>query len=231
MQKRIDLLDAWRSLCVLLMIVYHAFYDLSLFGAVSGELMSGMLFETLKYAASGGFILISGAVSRRSRSCLRRGFYVFCWGFAVSLVMAVMRLNVAFGILQLIGFAMIICGILGERLYKASEMPWFPICCGMLFALFSVMLPKISVSCHWLYPLGLKYEGFYSADFYPLLPWIFLYFLGVWLGGIIEKNKAHSIWSKALPKALTLPGRHSLKIYILHQPVLYGLCLLIFGGK
>lgn len=231
MQKRIELLDAWRSLCVVLMIFYHAAFDLSLFGAVPESVISGAFFETLKYLVSGGFILVSGAVSRYSRSCVRRGFYVFCWGLAVSVVMAAMSMPVAFGILQLIGVSMVICGLLGPGLYRAAERPWFPIACALGFAVCAAVLPRITVGARWLYPLGLRHDGFYSADYYPLLPWVMLYLLGVWLGGVIEKRRSSPLLSAHFPRPVTFLGRHSLAVYIVHQPVLYGLCLLIFGGK
>jgi len=85
------------------------------------------------------------------------------------------------------------------------------------------------VSVQWLYPLGLTAPGFRSADYFPLLPWFFLFLTGTVLGGWCLSHRDSRLLTKFLPAVLTWPGRHSLIIYILHQPVLYGICLLIWG--
>ncbi|MCD7837730.1 MAG: DUF1624 domain-containing protein, partial [Clostridiales bacterium] len=70
---------------------------------------------------------------------------------------------------------------------------------------------------------GFPPAGFYSADYFPLLPWFFLFCAGYF---------AHRLWWdrwKELPllrrgvPGLSWLGRHSLVGYLLHQPVLYGL--------
>lgn len=224
--KRIEVLDVWRSLCIFIMVIYHAVYDMTLFGMADDALFDTLPLLVVRYAVAGSFILISGMVARYSRSSLRRGFFVFCVGLGVSVVSALVGLPVAFGILQLLGVAMISYGQLKERLDGTRGIA-FPACCVLLFSLFLVLTEAATVSVRWLYPLGFKYEGFYSSDYYPLLPWAFVYFLGVWIGGVIDRNRERPLFIRRYPPALTFPGRHSLVIYVLHQPVLYGVCYLI----
>lgn len=82
--------------------------------------------------------------------------------------------------------------------------------------------------------LGFAESGFYSADYFSLIPWFFLFlagYFGYYLAvqkGAMEKAAA----LKPLPKMfgwVDYIGRHSLIIYMLHQPVIYGVLYLAFG--
>ena len=86
-----------------------------------------------------------------------------------------------------------------------------------------------TVSVGWLYPLGLLAPGFHSADYFPLLPWFFLFLAGTVLGGWCLDHRDSRVLTLTLPGALTWPGRHSLLIYLLHQPILFGVSYLIWG--
>lgn len=71
--------------------------------------------------------------------------------------------------------------------------------------------------------LGFPMAGFFSADYFPLLPWIFLFICGYFL------NRTRSDWKifeKGQIPLLNWLGRHSLLVYLLHQPVLYGICMI-----
>jgi uncharacterized membrane protein len=78
--------------------------------------------------------------------------------------------------------------------------------------------------------LGFPPVHFYSTDYFSLIPWTFLYLCGYelhWImkeGGLLEK----SFMTKGI-EPLSFLGRNSLLIYLLHQPVLYGL-VLIYGA-
>lgn len=226
---RVELLDVWRSLCVVIMVVYHAFYDLAMFEALDIAVFDGLPLRALRYVVAGSFIVISGAVSRWSRSPARRGLIVLCAAFAVGAVTALAGMPVRFGILHLIGVSMLVCTALGERARKArgARGPVFCVCAH--FAMLT-LCSQLMTRLKWLWPLGFKYAGFFSADYYPLLPWLPVFFLGVWLGGVIERNADRPALARRYPPWTTFAGRHSLVIYLAHQPVLYGLCLLIFGG-
>lgn len=74
--------------------------------------------------------------------------------------------------------------------------------------------------------LGFPPAGFFSTDYFSLLPWAFLFFCGYFL--FSEANRYglnERLFSKVRIPMLSFMGRHSLIIYLLHQPVLYGVCL------
>jgi len=78
----------------------------------------------------------------------------------------------------------------------------------------------------WLYRnlltafLGFPHDGFYSSDYFSLLPWLFLF----WTGYYLYRLRRPSRGGVYLP-VVTAMGRHSLLIYLLHQPVIYGLLM------
>ena len=84
--------------------------------------------------------------------------------------------------------------------------------------------------------LGFTMEGFFSTDYFSFLPWIFLFWSGFFLhrlliktGGREDGNRLFDspVFHRRLP-VLNLIGRHSLPVYLLHQPVLYLLTLVFF---
>ena len=216
----------WRSLSVAVMVLYHAAYDLALFGRLDMAVFDCRPLRAVRYAVAVSFVVISGAASRFSRSTARRGFTVFCAGFAVTAATSLAGMPVAFGILQLIGASMLISSLQARRLQSARG-ALMPLLCAAAHFSMLALCRSVRVSAKWLYPLGLRYPGFYSADYYPLLPWVPVFLFGIWLGGVLERNAERSPPGRCCPPALTFAGRHALAIYLVHQPVLYGLCLLL----
>jgi len=227
--KRIEVLDVWRSLAILLMAAYHFLYDLYMFGVIGPEEIYSPWAYALRYAAVGSFMLISGAVVGFSRNSIKRGLIVFACGMLVSVVMRFMGMAVQFGVLHHLGTMMIAYGLISNKLRPPRGI-WFPLLCVAVFAITFYIGSNYLVETRLLVPLGLRYYGFSSADYYPLLPWSMIFAVGVWFGGKLPR------WRERLPllqrhfrPAITFPGRHSLIIYLAHQPVLYGVCWLIWG--
>ena len=75
---------------------------------------------------------------------------------------------------------------------------------------------------------GFPTKAFFSADYFPLLPWIFLFWSGYFLQGIFDRLGLMKALSAFRIKPLEWLGRHSLVIYMLHQPLIYGILYLIF---
>lgn len=87
----------------------------------------------------------------------------------------------------------------------------------------------------FLYPLGVRIGNVPAqADYLPLFPWLGVFLAGAVAGRTLykEKKTLFPVENKIL-KGICAPvefmGRHSLIIYIVHQPLLYGLCYLFFG--
>ena len=77
-------------------------------------------------------------------------------------------------------------------------------------------VPKVLYSIKILTPIGFPFSGFYSSDFFPLLPWMF---------------ESHNKWKKIATHKipiLSLVGKKTIWIYLLHQPISMLICNLLF---
>ena len=79
-------------------------------------------------------------------------------------------------------------------------------------------LDTLTVNTFWLVPLGLLPRGFASSDYFPLLPWLFLFWTGYFLYRLRPEEPHKEL--PCIPVA-TFMGRHSLVVYLLHQPAVY----------
>ena len=228
MSKRFLILDAWRSLAIVLMVIYHFLYDLALFEVITWQQMFSTPLNIMQKFICCSFILLAGASARFSRNNLRHGLIVIGAGILVAIGGAVGGQVIRFGVLQLLGWSMVIYHFAGILLRKIPGIA-LAIGSGALYFLSDYWTNAVTVSSQWLYPLGLMYRGFFSADYFPLLPWFFLFLIGTVFGGWCLKHRDNRLLTAPLPKALTFLGQHSLIVYLIHQPILFGLSVLIWG--
>jgi uncharacterized membrane protein len=228
MRRRFDVLDVWRTLAIVLMAAYHFLYDLYIFGVISANQLFSAPLNVLERFICCSFILLAGASARFSRNNLRHGLVVLGAGLVVEIGAAAAGQTIRFGVLMLLGSSMVLWHFLGKGLQK---LPGWSVAAGsgVLFFAARWWTGRTAVSVPWLYPLGFTAPGFYSADYFPLLPWFFLFLTGTALGGWCLAHRENRLLAVRLPGVLTWPGRHSLIIYVLHQPVLYGISYLIWG--
>ena len=100
--------------------------------------------------------------------------------------------------------------------------PWL---WGGLYLVTRIVSYTTFIAVPWLYPLGLRAHGFVSFDWVPFFPNIFMFFLGAWFGQKLLVAPADSrLRTLGAPKWLAWPGQRTLLIYLIHQPILYGVC-------
>lgn len=243
LSSRYNLIDAVRGFAVLHMIAYHLCYDIfEVFGIHEGWYLTtgATIWERFICCT---FILVSGVSLNFSKHSYKRGILVNLCGFAVTVItmLAMPSQAVWFGVLNLIGCSMLITAAL-KSLFEKLHPVGGAVCSLLLFSFFYglprrflgffdlgfITLPDSLYRFKYLSFLGLKSADFYSADYFPLLPWIFLFFAGFFLWKAVEKYRAAEKFRPNVP-VLGFVGRHSLPIYLLHQPVLYGICWGIFA--
>jgi uncharacterized membrane protein len=160
-------------------------------------------------------------MSWRARSArqVRRGAVVIACGMGISLVtwLALDDRYVRFGILHAIGTAIVLSplfGLMGRWVGLAGVAV---IVAGLLVADERSDVPGMLI-------LGWRPTGSAGVDYYPLLPWLGLFLIGMTLGRALYPEGRRGAWGTALgagpPAWVTAPGRHSLVIYLVHQPVL-----------
>lgn len=219
---RIDIIDLWRGVAIVCMICYHFMYNLTRFGYMSADTFFSPPLNAFQLFICGSFIIISGVSSKLSKNNIKRGFIVLVCAMAVSVGAILVGERILFGILHFLGCAMIIYGLLSKYLDKIPKVIT-PIMYVALFVITKIWTESQTTTVEFLFPLGFLYPGFRSADYFPILPWLFLFLLGTYIGSVVEKKRDAPLFNIKIPAALTFPGRHSLIIYMLHQPVLYGL--------
>ena len=227
MSERISWLDGWRGIACWLMIIYHLLFDFYMFGWMRWEtLMSWPLVVLEKYIAY-SFILCAGISATISRSVLRRGVITLGAGALVIAASFIAGAPILFGVLQFLGCAMVMYALVGKWVQRVPERI-APVLWLALFVLTHIWTDSATVDAKWLFWLGFRYPGFVSYDYFPILPYIFLFFLGSWAGQMIKRYREKMPFlEKKAPKCLTWTGSRTLWIYLLHQPVLYGACLAV----
>ena len=233
MKKRIWELDAFRGLCILGMLVVHFVYDLtSLYRLVDWKLPA--YFKFVQQWGGVLFLLISGISVTLGRRSVKRGLIVVLCGMLCTLVtvgmyhlgLADKGIIIYFGVLHCLGTCMLVWPLV-------KKLPvWALAILGVALVaagFWTETLPPVDFP--WLVPLNVVNNGFSSSDFFPLLPNLGFFLLGAVLGKTVYKSK-----ESLLPKVnsrnpilyfLQLCGKHSLWIYLLHQPVLSGVCMLL----
>ncbi|MDR0446706.1 MAG: DUF1624 domain-containing protein [Oscillospiraceae bacterium] len=240
-RRRIEAIDALRGFAVALMVIHHAFYDAVEFLGAPGWLYSNPVFDVLHYIFAGLFIFLAGVSSRFSRSNFKRGMLTALAALAVSIATTLIESPVRFGVLHLLASCMLLYALFGKYLERAVDgrgsLPENPIggsrrrivfavVCVALIILSALAVKYISPGVTWLWSLGWLYPGFFSSDYFPLFPWIFVFLLGTLAGEPIKAGRLPARFYSIAPPFFPVLGRRALIIYLLHQPVLYGLTLL-----
>ena len=201
------------------MAVVHLVYDLTdLYGILNWQYSAP--FSFLMDWGGVAFFLISGICATLGSRSLRRGLIVFGCGLIVSAVtyLADPKLVVAFGVLHCLGVCMMLWPLLKRLPTAAIGIPAF------ILMILGFWFQTFWVSAPCLFPLGLMAPGFYSSDYFPLCPYLGFFLLGAVLGKTLYKSKRTLLPNvnvqNPVIRFLSLCGRHSLIIYLLHQPAL-----------
>lgn len=190
---RYALLDELRGLDLVSMMLYHGCWDLvNLFG-IQADWYYGLPGHLWQQSICWVFILLSGFCAQLGHHTLRRGAQVFGAGALVTAVTLLFMPEdrVIFGVLTLLGSAMLLTGLLEKPLRHIPPAAGFAIS-AVLFALtrnvsagylgfgsLRLWLPQtLYANCVTAY-FGFYPWWFYSTDYFALLPWLFLFWAGV----------------------------------------------------
>lgn len=222
---RIQLLDALRGFCILLVIAYHLGYDLVMREIVPIDALYNPVLEFLQPFFAGLFVVLAGVSSRFSRNNLKRGLILLGCAALVSAV--------SFAVLPDPGLSwQVVTGAYNPAEDEYVRVPiLFGIlhllaACVLLYALLEklrILFPAVLLAAFLLLWFGVsEWPKLPSADYFPIVPWGFLFFFGVWLGGPIRDGAFPKWFYAAKIPVFPVIGRHTLIIYLAHQPVLYG---------
>lgn len=247
LSKRLNLIDELRGVAIILMVAYHLFY--------SAAFLFGMQWAKTAYIATTPiepfiaitFIFLSGFCCSLSHNNLKRGVRLIFVAAAVTLVTVIFTPGneIYFGILHFLSIAMIIYALLEKPLKKlpaivgaAVSLLLYLLLWGVPYGYLGVDFFRICSLPDMLYTndftafLGFPSDSFFSADYFPVIPHIFMFFCGGFLG-LLGSEKGYPKFLKPLRcRPLAFLGRHSLLIYVVHQVVIVAalyLYTMIFG--
>lgn len=228
--QRIAALDMARTVALVGMAAYHFTYDLEMFGYIPpGTAVSGG-FAVFARLVAGSFLFLAGVSlwlahgqGLRWRPFLRRlGVIALAAGCITAATRyALPDSYIFFGILHSIAFGSVI-GLAFLRLPMVLTLA--------AAAAVAVAKPHLQTGLFdapWLAWLGLTTWPVRSVDFVPVFPWLGAILAGI---GAAKLAAATGLWDTLrgrmarAGRTLGWPGRHSLAIYLIHQPVLIG-CL------
>ncbi len=233
LSQRVWEIDFLRGLSIILVVGYHLLFDLGEFAGVERFLgfttdLSTVAWRVAQGFFAGLFIVLSGASSTLSRSNVRRGVRLLAVSFVITAVTYAFDPSSAvwFGILQLLAVSILIYGAAFEKSGPVACAAW-----GAAVLALGAALPALkkvlAVRFDWLLPFGLHSPGFTSFDYFPLIPWLGIFLIGAALGKSIYAPK-RSLLPWRLPQTfVNAAGRHSLLIYIVHQPLIMGVLYIL----
>ena len=216
---RIDELDSLRATALVLMLVLNFVTDLNHFGIMNTE--TGDQWWWLARIAASLFVGISGVsyfLAHRleydfTKTSGRTKRLIF-WAFVITIITYIFEPSayVRFGVLHLLALASIVA-------FPVARKPEFALGIGLIL----LIIPLSSNSN--LVWLGLRETGFLAVDYFPLNPWLGIFFIGLALASRIYPE-GKPLTEIQWPEKWLWFGRNTLTIYVIHQPILIGLLIL-----
>ena len=215
---RIDELDSLRATALVMMLVLNFVTDLNHFGIMNTE--TGDQWWWMARIAASLFVGISGVsyfLAHRleydfTKTSGRTKRLIF-WAFVITIITYIFEPSayVRFGVLHLLALASIVA-------FPVARKPEFALGIGLIL----LIIPLSSNSN--LVWLGLS-ETVIAVDYFPLNPWLGIFFIGLALASRIYPEGKPLIEIQWPEKWLWF-GRNTLTIYVIHQPILIGLLVL-----
>lgn len=249
--RRYPEIDFLRTLAIVMMVVYHLAFDLAVFYGYAIDVYGGE-WHALAVSTASLFLLLvgigcrllwqgmhaAGAVqSRILGRFFRRGATVLACGMGITALTYVIEPGayIRFGILHLIGVSLLLCSVL-SRYARTSFVA------GIAILASGPLVGAASNPSPLLLPLGIHEYGLYTWDYFPLAPWFGIVLVGIGIAGIAYNGKCalsreqgrfrcwlDTVFRRPWIRWTLLPGRRSLLLYLVHQPLLLAVLWLLLG--
>ncbi|MEK8091355.1 heparan-alpha-glucosaminide N-acetyltransferase [Methylocystis sp. IM3] len=221
MTARWGALDAARGLAVVAMVAFHLIWDLAHFGYIERTIPWSAPVKAFGHSIAFAFLFIAGvSLVLAHRKGIRWGSFWRRFGIVAGAAALVSvgtwivfpSAFVFFGILHCIAAASLLSA-------PFLLLPWpAALAAGALFLAAPHVAASPVFNSSWLQWLGLGTVEPLTQDWRPLFPWAGAMLLGVGAARAFALPQGG-----AGVKGLDSLGRHSLLIYLLHQPLLFGL--------
>lgn len=219
-------LDAARTLAVVCMVIFHFTFDLALFGYIARDTMSQPFWYYFARMIAGSFLFLSGiSLWLAHGRAIRWPAFWRRWAMIAASAVLVTAGSIWFvpggpiwfGILH----AMAATALIG---LVALRLPW-PLILALAAVIFAAAWgPRFpAFDPLWLVWTGLAETRPMMGDYVPLIPWAAPALAGIATAKALRLDQWRGTAPSRLARTLTFAGRHSLIIYLVHQPILFGL--------
>ncbi len=246
-KTRIHALDEIRGFCVFCMVFDHALFT---YGFIFANTFARNLFDFFSHispAFAAVFVLLCGISCRLSRSNLLRGLRICAAALVLTFgsLIIMPHTPIIFGILHLLGLCVLLYHFTGRFTDKLPAPVGIAIC-ALLFALtynigngylgignLRINIPFEVYESNHLMVLGIISPFKAYSDYFPLLPWIFAFYAGVFIGKYAKEGKFPKWMYKSRVPFLQTLGKNAFFVYLIHQPLGFGVFYIIslIGGN
>lgn len=247
--KRINIIDFVRGLAIINMVLYHLLYDLVyIYGIDISWFKRSPGYYWQQYICW-SFILVSGISMSFSKDNLRRGLKIMGLAILITVVTTIAgpEMSIKFGILHFIASGLIITHFIEGILLRIKPK------IGLTVSFIVFLITKHMVynqirffeyffseqsaskiveglsSLKLMFIFGFPDSSFSSADYFPIIPWIFLLWTGYFAGKLIKENIVSVKKIDINTNIISKIGMHSLLIYMIHQVIIMGVLYLVFN--
>ena len=234
-------IDVLRTIAIVMMITFHSLYLLNYFG-IQNTGVPGMRYDFWWWfpkLTGGTFIFVAGlsltitfSRGKRMSGFMLRGLKIFGWGLAITLITWLISRTgyVRFGILHFFGIAFILAPFFVRFRFTNLILGIALMAAGIY-----MLEQRIFVDFPWLLWIGLIPRGFWTMDYWPLLPWFGLFLVGMFCGEVLYPQGRRRLniheFNDPVISTITFPGRHPLIVYLAQWPAIIGILLIIFPAK
>ena len=234
--RRYVLVDIARGIAIALMFVYHFTFDLNHFGVVAFDFNTDIRwlgFRAVIVSLFSGLVGVSLVLGPgRKLDWNRYGKRLLAVGACAALASTgsyfmFPKTFIFFGILHFI----FVASVFGLAFLRFT---WLNLILGATLIVFGATIKLAFIDQSALQWIGMMTRKPYTEDYVPLLPWFGVVLIGMFLA---RRAEAHGLFEKysrigflnPVAKLLAFGGRHSLIIYLMHQPIFIGLLSLTLG--
>ena len=208
-----------------MMIVYHCCFDLNYFGIIHQDFNHQFFWLAARAFIVSLFLIIVGISLVLASNLGEKHF----WTRQARLLVAAIAVSVGsfmmfpesyifFGILHFI----LVASLIGRVFLP---FPAISLVSGILSLASGLLYSNSLFDEPYMEWIGFMTHKPYTEDYVPLFPWLGMVLIGIFIGDFIFMKSKPS-WMTGSHSGLKFPsllGRHSLAIYLIHQPILIGM--------